>query len=470
MLLYDEDGNLLAEHLLGDLSQVVHAVDLKGQKTSIESSYFSQAYSYDPVGNLETATMDGTVHLYTYDGLSQLSSEGTTSYSSVYTYDSLHNRIEKDGKALEVNHLNESGRSCDLNGAQRRKTTPDEEFNLVYDPLNRLIEAISQKRKIVFTYDPLGRRLSKTLYAAIPSGWEQEAYEDYLYDGENEIGAFSPGGHPKNLRVLGLTPHTGIPVTIGIEMENQILAPLVDVQGNIRRLVGGDARAIPISHDFTAFGEHLRENSSGNLFNPWRFASKRFDPELRLIYFGKRYYDPGCGRWLTPDPADFADSSNLYQYALNNPFRYLDPHGESVLGFVCGIVQIFAGAAIMASGMALEVITCGAYTPVLGLHEAIGFAVMTSGCAQAVYNAKNISFPRNLYGNSAEKRHTPDQEALSELVKEAGKEGVSDDEADILLDWAEECDFPARDDREKPPHWEGGKHIHLGPKHVKVYN
>ena len=44
-----------------------------------------------------------------------------------------------------------------------------------------------------------------------------------------------------------------------------------------------------------------------------------------------------------------------------------------------------------------------------------------------------------------------------------------------FLDWAKEYDFPNRDDRGKMNeqgrlHWEGGEHIHLGPKHVKVNN
>ena len=68
------------------------------------------------------------------------------------------------------------------------------------------------------------------------------------------------------------------------------------------------------------------------------------------------------------------------------------------------------------------------------------------------------------------KKHTPDQEALSDLVKESGKNGVSNDAADILLDWANEYLFPARDDRGKSPHWVGGEHIHLGPKHVPIRN
>jgi|LakMenE01Jun11ns_1017448.scaffolds.fasta_scaffold9870105_3 hypothetical protein len=61
-----------------------------------------------------------------------------------------------------------------------------------------------------------------------------------------------------------------------------------------------------------------------------------------------------------------------------------------------------------------------------------------------------------------EKRHTPNQEALNELAKDSSKQGISNEEADILLDWASEYDFPGRDDRGKPPHWVGGEHIHFG--------
>lgn len=58
-------------------------------------------------------------------------------------------------------------------------------------------------------------------------------------------------------------------------------------------------------------------------------------------------------------------------------------------------------------------------------------------------------------------------------MKGVGKKGVSDADADTLLEWAEEYGFPHRDDRGKvdeegKPHWEGGEHIHVGPKHVKV--
>ena len=69
------------------------------------------------------------------------------------------------------------------------------------------------------------------------------------------------------------------------------------------------------------------------------------------------------------------------------------------------------------------------------------------------------------------KRHTPDQEALSDLAK-GGKRGITNADADILIEWADEYDFPARDDRGEP-HWDARKgmdHIHLGPKHIPVNN
>ncbi|WP_079978072.1 RHS repeat-associated core domain-containing protein [Criblamydia sequanensis] len=35
--------------------------------------------------------------------------------------------------------------------------------------------------------------------------------------------------------------------------------------------------------------------------------AKHFDEESGLYYFGRRYYQPDIGRWITPDPAGFAD-------------------------------------------------------------------------------------------------------------------------------------------------------------------
>ncbi len=341
---YDLDGNLLLENMVNNSGKIQHRIDLKGRKTEIASPYFSQKCVYDAGDNLTKNIIDQQPISYAYDDLSQLTGEDEISY----TYDSLFNRRMKNGQEYEVNNLNELKElSYDLNGNQIQKGN----VQYVYDPLNRLVEANCDKRKVCFQYDPLGRRLAKIVMKKIASGWQENYRENYLYDGKHEIGALASDGTLKNFRTLAILhkpiPTLGIddqeedlqinksenidafidltiPATVAVELNQKIFAPITDVQKNICRLVDPFSKKTVSHYDFTAFGEEENQKEE----NPWRYAAKRFDPELNLIYFGKRYYDPELARWLTTDPVGFVDSLNLYQYVLNNPFRYYDPDGE----------------------------------------------------------------------------------------------------------------------------------------------
>ena len=318
---YDLDGNLLAENMIFSSGTIKHSMDKKGRKTEIASPHFSQKCLYDACDNLIKSTIDQTPISYTYDDLSQLISENDESYR----YDSLFNRREKNEQIVPINPLNElADQAYDLNGNQAQKG----DIHYIYDPLNRLTEATLGKKCVRFLYDPLGRRLTKIVLDKTSYGWSETYRENYLYNGTHEIGALASDGTPINLRILGLDMREEQPATVAIELNKKIFAPIMDFQGNICRLVNPSSKMVSSRYEFSSFGEMI---NTPNDENPWRYAAKRFDPELNLIYYGKRYYDPELARWLTTDPAGFADSLNLYQYAFNNPYGYYDPNGEFLL-------------------------------------------------------------------------------------------------------------------------------------------
>jgi RHS repeat-associated protein len=207
-------------------------------------------------------------------------------------------------------------------------------------------------------------------------------HEHYLYDGHNEIGTFTHHNALKNLRVLGLNAQDNSPSTIAIEMSDTVYAPLLDLQGNIRRLIDTRTRTLAHSDDFTAFGEEC-PTSECHGQNPWRYVSKRFDPELSLYYFGNRYYDPALGRWLSTDPAGFADSTNLYQYVFNNPFRYTDPDGK----FIQVLIPIAIwGAEILLPTLASWIVPLAIGTAEAAVLYGIGKGVMALNRADANTN------------------------------------------------------------------------------------
>lgn len=57
----------------------------------------------------------------------------------------------------------------------------------------------------------------------------------------------------------------------------------------------------------------------------------------RLINMNARLYDPEIGRFLSPDPyvqqPDFTQNFNRYSYCVNNPLKYVDKDGKSILLF-----------------------------------------------------------------------------------------------------------------------------------------
>jgi RHS repeat-associated protein len=182
------------------------------------------------------------------------------------------------------------------------------------------------------------------------------------------------------------------------------------------------------SYTFTAFGEELNPKTE-SYFNPWRYASKRFDPELNLIYFGKRYYDPASSRWLTTDPAGFIDSINLYQYVLNNPFHYVDPDGQFIfavplLALTWKLVAVAAVTAFVSYEIDQHLISSGNSTneAINGAAQSL-FGMVPNALIQAKKNT-NVYVPDRPLPNTPDGVHIPDVDAPhTQLGTKGGRKG-----------------------------------------------
>jgi RHS repeat-associated protein len=81
------------------------------------------------------------------------------------------------------------------------------------------------------------------------------------------------------------------------------------------------------SAKYRAYG-NLAALDIAEIDNPLRFQGQYFDAETGLHYNRHRYYNPGTGRFLTPDPIKLAGGLNNYQY-VRNPTGWVDPLGLS---------------------------------------------------------------------------------------------------------------------------------------------
>lgn len=318
---YDLTGNLLSEE--GVFGKISYTYDALSRPISIVTDHFSQEnQTFDSRGNILSFDLNGKPQNFAYNGLDQLEEEP----EHTYLYDSHHNRLEKDKIPQTVDSLNQLLSDGDKSYSydERGNQIKHGDMELTYDAQDRLTFVETTTKNVRYSYDPLGRRMSKEV---IEKGKLYKEY--YLYDSQDEVGSYDAQGLAQSMRILGLGKGAEMGAAISIELEGILYFPIHDLQGNVS-LIQKD-QAIYESYYYTAFGEESVYNGWGlpafTIENPWRFRSKRCDPETGFIFFGRRYYDPKIGRWLTPDPAGLDEGPNLYAFLLNNPLGRRDLYG-----------------------------------------------------------------------------------------------------------------------------------------------
>lgn len=328
---HDKAGNLLQAQTIHSLP-VRYKYDSLKRATQISTPYWSQVMprgAYDVLGRLtdyeiQDAKGKRPYHFSYNDRNSLISEQGHQTHN--YTADSLHNRTSKDGQSCSLNALNQllvcgsHTYTYDQNGNLIEKIEGKNTLTFSYDALDRLISVTKNGLSTHYQYDAFNRRTAK-----IQDGKIQK----FLYQGQDEIGSTDERNQLVELRILGKGIEAEIGAAVAFEIKGEVYAPTYDHNGNVVCLT--NSQGIQETYRYTAFGEEEIFDKQGRPIsdskNPWRYTSKRVDGETGFIYFGRRYYDPGIGRWVTADPAGYADGPNLYTYLHHSPLLSHDAYG-----------------------------------------------------------------------------------------------------------------------------------------------
>jgi RHS repeat-associated protein len=149
------------------------------------------------------------------------------------------------------------------------------------------------------------------------------------------------------VNVAGATSHDYLSLNVKVKQKGYLYIYLSNENNKIIPLFFDDFRIVQRSNinqisEFYAFGLKQQSNSSENstIKNMHLYNGKELQDELNLGWmdYGWRNYDPTIGRFGVID--NFADNYfdlTPYQYGSNNPIKYVDVNGDSLMLFKNGV-------------------------------------------------------------------------------------------------------------------------------------
>ena len=108
---------------------------------------------------------------------------------------------------------------------------------------------------------------------------------------------------------------------------------LKDHLSNVRVVLNSSVTTVEKSHYYPTGIRFYVESTSNSAALPFRYNGKEFEKMNGLNWYdyGARFYDPQIGRFHTQDRfAEKYVNFSPYQYAANNPLRFIDVNGDSI--------------------------------------------------------------------------------------------------------------------------------------------
>ena len=225
--------------------------------------------------------------------------------------------------------------------------TGDGRWSYTWDAENRLLGMVTlsaatnagaPRQTIAFTYDWQGRRIRKTVSNWIAGDWSLITDHRFLYDGWNLLALLDQTNGLVQSFIWGLDASGTMQGAGGV---GGLLAMTVhtgpnagtyfycyDGNWNVVGLVNAANGALAARYEYGPFHELLRATGPLARQNPFLAATKYYDWETGLYYYGYRYYSPSTGGWLSRDPIGEMGGPNLYTFIGNRPILGVDTLGD----------------------------------------------------------------------------------------------------------------------------------------------
>ncbi|MGB0901807.1 RHS repeat domain-containing protein, partial [Halocynthiibacter sp.] len=332
--------------LKGAQSQRIYKYDSTARISQIaDRTWGSTDYSYTNSGQVKAVSYDRRhshndlrEERFGYDNNHNLKATGSSrhrhasldtgiiqhAFSSVDQQRGIAGRIERRGECTFAYDVH--GRL--ITRKVVRKGFRPQIWHFEWDHRDRLSVARSNTGETwKYTYDPFGRRQSKTCIAGLQRGQETA----YLWDADAMVEAVTTasGEITETIRYL-YDPGTLRPAAQEVNGELQYI--VCDHLGTPTELFS-EAGDLLWSRKLRLWGEdygveRLRAaNDNGGYVDCLiRFQGQFFDAETGLHYNRHRYYDPYAAEYLSPDPIGLAGGLRSFGY-VTDPTSWVDPLG-----------------------------------------------------------------------------------------------------------------------------------------------
>ena len=465
--------------------KVSYTYDPLGRLTNRKVASFSNAYTYEDVGEDKTTTLVKSVvtpagtYGYTYDNIGNILSITDGTYTSTYEYDSLNQLVrandERSGKTYTYSYSNgnitewkeyayttgELGEVLDTKSWSYGDTVWSDlltDFNgtaITYDevgnPLTigskelswlgrQLTQITDGEEEISYAYNGDGQRVSKTVNGTTT---------EYIYNGD-----ILAGQKTGDDILVFMYDNNGDP--FGFICNGTEYYYIKNAQNDVTAIASADG-TILANYYYDSWGKLIEITGDTEIANrnPIRYRSYYYDSETEWYYLNTRYYSPDLCRFINGDSQINDDTlgNNLYSYCGNNPITRIDEQGKFwnvVAGAVIGAGVSFIGTVIanVSSGRKWSSGIIGATLggAVAGALTGAGFAVAGAFAGAFIGSAVNeiISYtPLASHNGTTRKQNTRNNriKSYAKVAKDTAINGVISAATGYIAGGAISCSY-----------------------------